>query len=228
VSTFQQAVAELQPQFASAAHADYITDPERLPEAAQVEPCVDRAVQGELDPTGYRALGRLTKFSPPGLGEYLAGKGRYQPNDHAAAAAIADTTRSVMALGWLFCCTPDAEMADRSARDIWDFWAGASLRDSLHQIVPKRLARLIHQRGDELLVAKLTEAGLKRRGPSKVGQIGYQLVQHGVYLRMTQTSEIREDAFRNAVGYRRETGVGDADGRWAWDTYDAEAPAGDA
>lgn len=228
MSTFQQAVAELQAQFASAANAEYITHLDRLSEASHVEPCVERAVQGELDPSGYRALGRLTKFSPPGLGEYLADKGRYRPGDEAAAAAIADTTRSVMALGWLFCCTPEVAVADRSAGDIWDFWAGASLRDPLDKIVPRDLARMIHHRGSELLIAKLTDAGLKRRGPSKVGQIGYQIVQHGFYLRMVQTDEIHEDAFRGAVGYRRDSGIGDADGRWAWDAYGAEAPAGDA
>jgi hypothetical protein len=219
VSAFQQAVADVQPQFDSAANSRYITHPDRLSEAAHVEACVDRAVEGELDPTGYRALGRLTKFSPPGLGEYLAGKARYRPDDEAAAAAIADTTRAVMALGWLFCCTLEAAIAGRSARDIWDFWAGASLRDPLNKIVPRDLARLIHQRGAELLVAKLTDAGLKRRGPSRVGQIGDQIVQHGFYLRMVQTDEIHEEAFRNAVDFRQSTGIGDADGRWDWDAY---------
>jgi hypothetical protein len=125
-----------------------------------------------------------------------------------------------MALGWLFCCTPQTEVLDRSARDIWDFWAGPSLRDSLDEIVPKDLARVIHDRGADMLVAQLSEAGLKPRGPrSKPRQIGFQIVQHGFYLRMTQTDEIREDAFRAAVDHRRESRIGPADGRWDWDAY---------
>ena len=36
---------------------------------------------------------------------------------------------------------------------------------------------------------------------------------------MTQTDEIREDAFRDAIALRRETGIGSAEGRWDWDAY---------
>jgi hypothetical protein len=221
VTTFKDAVAQTQPLFSGAREEAYITHVDRLQEAEHVEPCVMRAVHGELDPSGHRALGRLTSFSPPGLAEYLVGNGRYVPGDEAAANAIADATRCVLALGWLFCCTPQAQVAvDRSARDIWDFWAGPSLRDRLDQIVPKDLARLVHDRGADMLVAKLAEAGLKPRGlSSKPRQMGYQIVQHGFYLRMTQTDEIREDAFRAAVAGRRESGIGSADSRWDWDAY---------
>ena len=223
MSSFRDAVAATQPVFSGASNAAYITHRDRLDEAAHVAPCVERAVEGELDVTGYRALGRLTRFSPPGLGNFLQGTGRYTPDDAVAAAAIADTTRCVMALGWLFACTPDVEVADRGARDIWDFWAGPSLRDTLSEIVPKDLAGLIHRQGAALLSEKLSAAGLKRRWPSsKLPQIGYQIVQHGFYLRMVQTHEIDEEAFRRVVAERRETGIGSADGRWDWDAYTSD------
>ena len=141
VPSFSDPIAETQPLFSDARHADYLTHTDRLEEATtRVEECVGRAVHGELDTTGYRALGRLTKFSPPGLAEYLAGKGRFALGDQTAAGAIAESACEVMALGWLFCCTPQTQVLDRSARDVWDFWAGPSLRDSLDQIVPKDLA----------------------------------------------------------------------------------------
>jgi hypothetical protein len=219
VRAFSEAVAAVQPSFAGAASAAYIMHTDRLGEAEHVEPIVARAVYGELDPTGHHAVGRVTRFSPPGLGEYLAGKGRYTPDDERAAAVIADTTRSVMALGWLFMCSPEAPVTDRSARDIWDFWAGVSLRDPLDRVVEKDLARLIHRNGAGMLVSKLKDAGLKPRLGGQVSQIGYQIVQHGCYLRMVQTIEIDEQAFRSAIGFRRDTGIGDADGRWDWDAY---------
>jgi hypothetical protein len=220
MSSFRDAVAASQPLFAGATNEAYIAHRDRLVEAAHVELCVERAVEGELDITGYRALGRLTRFSPPALGNYLNATRRYSPEDPVAAAAIADTTRCVMALGWLFACTPDAPAAERSARDVWDFWAGPSLRDTLSEIVPKDLASLIHQRGASLLGEKLSAVGLKRRRPSsKLPQIGYQIVQHGFYLRMVQSTEIDEAAFRRVVAERRETGIGSADGRWDWDAY---------
>lgn len=219
MSTFREAVADVQSLFVGATHEVFMTHRARLDEAERVEPCVVRAVYGELDPTGYRAVGRPTKFSPPGLGEYLATKGRYTRDDPVAAAAIADATRNVMALGWLFCCTPEVEVADRTARDIWDFWAGPSLRDPLDQIVPKKLARLIHDRGAGMLVAELKTAGLMRRGSSTVRQIGYQIVQHGFYLRMVQSLEITETSFRAAVSARRSSGPGPAGGRWEWGAY---------
>jgi len=225
VTTFREAVAGCQPLFAGATHEIFITHADRLDEAQHVEPCVTRAVYGELDPTGYRAVGRLTKFSPSGLGEYLATKGRYTPDDPVAAATIAAATRNVMALGWLFCCTPEAEVGDRAARDIWDFWAGPTLRDPLDQIVPKDLARLVHHKGAEMLVAELKNAGLKRRGPSRLDQIGYQIVQHGFYLRMVQSVEISESSFLEAVSARRESGLGSAGGRWEWDAYPDDGPA---
>jgi len=175
VSAFSDAVAAVQPVFAGAANAAYITHADRLDEAEHVEPIVARAVYGELDPTGHHAVGRVTRFSPPGLGVYLSGKGRYTPGDERSAASIADTTRSVMALGWLFMCAPEAPVADRSARDIWNFWAGVSLRDPLDKVVEKGLARLIHRNGARMLATKLKDAGLKPRlGGGQVSQIGYR------------------------------------------------------
>jgi hypothetical protein len=81
VSSFRDAVARTQPVFSDAQNAAYITHVDRLDDAARVEECVRRAVHGELDSTGYRALGRLTKYSPPGPAEYLADKGRFAPGD---------------------------------------------------------------------------------------------------------------------------------------------------
>jgi hypothetical protein len=219
VNRFRDAVVETQPMFEGATHASYITHVDRLDEADLVEPCIERAVYGELDPTGHRALGRLTKLSPPGLAEYLTRKKRYRNGDPVVAEAIGAAARSVMALGWLFCCHPEAEMADRSARDIWDFWAGPSLRDSLGDVAGKPLARLIHNSASTVLANMLREAGLKRRGPSKVDYVAMQMSQNGFYLRMTQTTEINDDVFLQAVSSRRETGIGSADGRWDWDAY---------
>jgi hypothetical protein len=224
VSSFRDAVASVQPVFAGAANEAYMTHADRLGEADHVEPIVSRAVFGELDPTGHHAVGRVTRFSPPGLAEYLSSKGRYNPGDEPAEAAIADATSSVMALGWLFMCTPDAPAAERTARDIWDFWAGVSLRDALDQVVEKNLARLIHRNGADMLATKLKDAGLKPRLGAQVSQIGFQIVQHGCYLRMVQTVEIDEQAFRKAIEFRRDTGIGSADGRWDWDAY----PVGDS
>jgi hypothetical protein len=67
---------------------------------------VDRAVLGELDRTGSLAISRYTPLSPPGLGEYLGRKGRFDPTDERPRQALSDAVRKTIALGWLFFCTP--------------------------------------------------------------------------------------------------------------------------
>lgn len=79
MASFAAAVEYLQPGFEAAAtdpvHGAYLASPDRRTEASAVEGCVERAVIGELDPTGQLAISRfaLTRFSIQGLGLYLAG-----------------------------------------------------------------------------------------------------------------------------------------------------------
>ena len=217
---FAEAVAQMQPRFAGAAHEEFLLDPQRCTEAMGVSLVVERAVLGEMDLDGRRALGRLTKFSPPGLANYLNVKGKFTPDDPQQAAVLSRAARKVLALGWLFAATADAEIASRSERDIWDVWAGPSLRDELHAVVPKDLAGLIHKNGAGVLVSDLKEAGMTRLlGGSKLHQIGFQIVQNGFYLRMIQTTEIADQVFERALAARQRMGADFVGGRWEWDGY---------
>lgn len=217
---FAEAVTEMQPRFAGTANESFLLDPQRCAEASAVALPVERVVLGEMDPDGRRALGRLTKFSPPALANYLSVKRRFTPGDPGQEAVLTRAARKVLALGWLFAATPETRIADRSDREIWDVWAGPSLRDDLHAVVPRDLARLIHNNGADLLVGDLKEAGMTRLlGGSKLRQIGFQIVQNGFYLRLTQTNEMADEVFSGALAQRRRLGAGFAGGRWDWEAY---------
>jgi hypothetical protein len=225
MSVFADAVAELQPRFADMPDqqlAAYITAPERLPEAAAVDGCVQRAVAGELDPTGYLAISRYTPLSPPGLAELLMRKRKYNPDNADQQEIVATSVRKTIALAWLYSCHPDAAIADhRTERDIWAAWA-ASLREPLKQVIQPKLARIVLDAGSDLLVDELKRGGMARwLGGSKLGQVGYHLAQGGYYLRLTQTEELPEENFDRALKIHEEMVEGNPEGRgrWAWDAY---------
>jgi hypothetical protein len=214
MSTFEIAVGEMQPLFEGIAPeiAAFISSDQRLVEARAVEGCVDRTVVGELDPTGRLAISRYTGFSPPGLGERLASKGRFDPADPEQTRVLAHAVRKTLAVGWLFACSADAPMVDRDERDIWAFWS-SSIRDELSNIVDPKLARMIHSAGRDVLIADLKRAGMTYAlGGSKLHQIGYHLAQGGCYLRMTQTEEMTNESFAE-LAY-----LGNSE-RWAWGDY---------
>ena len=215
VSTFESAIIEIQPLFEGAAPevAAYITAHERRAEGRLAEGCVRRAVSGELDPTGALAIGRYTRFSPPGLAQRLANKGRFDPTDAEQTRVLAQAVRKTLAVGWLFACSPDAPMADRDERDVWAFWA-SSIRDELSKVVADpKLVTMIHDAGRNTLIADLKQAGMTSAlGASKLHQIGFHLAQGGYYLRMIQTEEITDEGFEKLA----HLGVPE---RWAWDAY---------
>lgn len=215
VATFESAIIEIQPLFESAAPqvAAYITADERRAEARLAEGSVCRAVAGELDPTGALAIGRYTRFSPPGLGQRLASKGRFDPMDAEQTGVLAQAVRKTLAVGWLFACSPDAQIADRNERDVWACWA-SSIRGELCQAVDDpKLVTMIHDAGRNTLIADLKQAGMTSAlGASKLHQIGFHLAQGGYYLRMIQTEEITDEGFER-LGH---LGVPE---RWAWDAY---------
>ena len=198
MSTFEAAIIEMQPLFdgASPEVAAYITADERRAEARQAEGCVSRAVSGELDPTGALAIGRYTRFSPPGLGERLASKGRFDPSDAEQRQLLAHAVRKTLAVGWLFACSPEAPMADRDEKDVWASWA-SSIRDELSKVIDDpKLVKMIHDVGRDTLIADLKQAGMTSvLGGSKLHQVGFHLAQGGYYLRMIQTEEIKEEGF---------------------------------
>lgn len=215
MSTFEAAIIEMQPLFdgASPDVAAYITADERRAEARQAEGCVGRAVSGELDPTGALAIGRYTRFSPPGLGQRLASKGRFDPGDAEQRRLLAHAVRKTLAVGWLFACSPEAPMADRDEKDVWAFWA-SSIRDELSKVIDDpKLVKMIHDAGRDTLIAELKQAGMTSAlGASKLHQVGFHLAQGGYYLRMIQTEEITEEGFARLA----HLGVPE---RWAWDAY---------
>src|SRR4051794_15207503 len=77
--------------------------PERLHEAAQVAPCVDRFVEGELDPTRRLTVSR-TSFpgSPPSLAEKLGRK--LVGASPRVLEGVGDAVRKAVAAGYLFFC----------------------------------------------------------------------------------------------------------------------------
>jgi hypothetical protein len=149
--------------------------PHPLPERADVvEPCVDRFVVGELDPTGQLAVSRTTPMSLPGLALKLGRRLDSASNEQGAGVALA--VRRVLAYGYLGHVelegTNDIDVdPGRPARDIWDFWA-PSCRDDLEGAgVPEDWAKGIRRVGSTIFIADLKALGLTRfLGGSKLNQ----------------------------------------------------------
>jgi hypothetical protein len=226
--TFAQAVVEMQPMFSNIddrALATYIVSPDRLPEAKAVEGCAKRAVQGEIDPSGRLAISRhrLTKWSPPGLAEYLVERGKLDPAAPEWAEVLARSVSKVLACGWLYCCTPQAHIVPaRDERSIWKAWAPSLDETSqLINVVEKSFAEVIQQTGINILgddLKQLEIGGLK--GRLKREMIAVHIITLGFYLRMTQTNEIKEDTFeRYSADYFRTSETNGEIGQWAWSAY---------
>jgi hypothetical protein len=94
---------------------------------------------------------------------------------------------------------------------------GSALGEAIRE--PKFVEK-IRNDATELFRGELRQAGvIRRRGRLKIEMIGIHLATLGVFLRMYQTNEIRDEAFEVT---RPQTSEGDDPGRWAWSRYPDE------
>jgi hypothetical protein len=226
--TFSEEVRHVLPLFTNLvtnpALVAFFVDSERIEEATRVNACVERAVAGECEPSGRLAISRYTVSQPPALGAFLVRKGRYDPANCEHWTVVGGAARKVLAVGWLFACTPKAAFRpERSETDVWAVWA-PSVREPLRNVITPEMARMIERRGAELLVADMTSAGLTRRfAVGKVHQIGGFLARAGYFLRMAQTEQLPDDVFALGVADQALWDRELPPGRWAWDAYPAAA-----
>jgi hypothetical protein len=201
---------------------DEVRDPARLAGADRVEGCVERAVVGELDPTGRLALGRYPPFLIPGAGVWLTKKRRYDASNEASRAGLAAAVRRTLAVGWLLASALDADLAlGRDERDIFNIWA-PGFRDPPANVVGKENERGVHHAGASVFVGALKEAGMSSfLGGSKVNQIGYVISGGGFLLRVIQSTLMDDEEFAQAAemwaGLICEDSLGR--GRWAWENF---------
>lgn len=152
---------------------DISVTPELIAEAEAVSGCVERAVAGELDPTGQLALGRYPPFRLPGSAAWLGKKGKYDGCPEAQDA-LARAVRRTLAVGWFLCSSlGGARVPVRDERDIYSIWA-PGFADPPRAVAGPETERLIHHTGASAFVAALKDAGMTRAlGGSKDRQIGY-------------------------------------------------------
>jgi hypothetical protein len=191
--------------------------------AGAVEGCVQRAVAGELDPTGRLALGRYPPYLVPGAGAWLAKKGKYDASDPDAKAGLSHAVHRALAVGYVGAANGFAidAVPDRDDRDIYAIWA-PSFTDRLANLIGKDIARHITKIGQEVFVDDLKNAGMARwLGGSKVGQIGMVLSSAGFLLWFTQSEKMPDDEFEQAAGHWKQMTDEDAQGRrpWAWEAF---------
>lgn len=228
MGSFAETVEQLQPGFKNACKdpnlAAFVAAPDRVTEANAVEECVRRAVIGELDPTGRLAISRfpLTRFSIQGLAMYLEERERFDSVDREQLDAVAEAVRRVLALGWLYFCSPEAQFVpSRSDRSIWLVWAPGVKTGDLNELVDKELAERIRDEAGAILRGELRRLGVVgRRGRLRLEMIAGHLATLGATLRMLQTSEISNEIFEIRPGLLPQTREDPDDlGRWAWDAY---------
>jgi hypothetical protein len=199
--------------------------PARVAEADQVAPCAARFVIGEMDPQRRLTVARTISVGPLGTPPSLAEKlGRRL--DKASSATVEGAKTAVhkaLAVGYLAYVETeergDIHLADRSAEDIWEWWA-PSCRAMLEDIgIPKDWATMVRGMGRDLLVADLKALGLARfLGGSKIHQLGMTYAQAGVHLRLAQSDALPSAAFDQAVSSRRE----DPDRPWRYEDYPSD------
>jgi hypothetical protein len=196
-------------------------------EAAQVAPCAERFAYGELDPSGQLATPRFSDLgplaAPPSLAQVL---GRKLADRRKSGAAVFAVERT-LAFGWLVCARTLAAVSaergkpielrsERSAEDIWDFWATSAHQSLEGTGVARRLADTVRGGGATLLVADLKRLSLTSLlGGMKLNQLGMRYAQAGWLLRVTQTSEIDDARFAVTIAVDR----GDPHRRWRFDEY---------
>ncbi len=215
MSQWIDAVADLQRSIAPSAEPPHY--------AAAVEGCVQRAVAGELDPTGRLALGRYAPFLIPGAGVWLTKKGKYNADDPEARAGLGRAVTRALAAGYMSAAagfTVDT-VPERDERDIFTVWA-PSFSDRLENLMGKETAHQVTGISRDVFVDDLKSAGMARwLGGSKVAQIGMILGGAGFLLWFTQSEKMPDDEFEKAVA--RWTEAAELDllgrGRWAWDAF---------
>lgn len=226
MTAFPEAIAELQ-EFLGANGGENL-DPyafagERCAEAGHVDPCVERFVYGELDPTRRLAVARTVSIgplgTPPSLAEKLGGK--LSGASEQTMGGVRKSIRRALGIGWLMMAETEprgdaAIRPDRSAEAIWDFWASSS-RDMLEDGgIPSDWAKTVRRMGSDLLFGGLKDLKLTRfLGGSKLNQLGLMYAQTGVWLRLTQTTAIDDKHFERTVSSMRQLGSRP----WRWDAY---------
>jgi hypothetical protein len=205
VAGFAEALKEIQGRFRERGSDGYEVAPERLEEGRLVEPCVDRFVVGELDPTRRLTASRnFLPGCPPSLAEKLGD--RYNKATPQDVNGVKHAIRKALAIGYLTMCRvegPNGHIAfchDRPAEDLWDFWA-PSCRDAPEDVgMSKEWANDIRSAGADTLIADLKSLGLTRfLGGSKLNQLGMVYAQAGVLLRIVQTDYIQQEALDEVI-----------------------------
>ena len=193
----------------------------------QVEPCVERFVYGELDPSEQLATARFARLGPAGAPPSLAKKLGRRLNSAEKAAAAGDAVRKALAWGWLACVAfQDDVMAqsgqlieprpERSPQDLWDFWAPSSHQMLETMDISPELARQLRGAGSDLFIDELKQLGLTRYlGGSKLNQLGMRYAQAGWLLRVVQTDDLDNEHFETMLGALRS----DEDRPWRYEQY---------
>ena len=189
-----------------------------------VEGCIERAVTGELDPTGNLALGRYPPFLSPGAGAWLAKKGRYDAQNPESRAVLGRAVRRTLGVGWLLAATGGFDVAEcRDERSVYAIWA-PSFADPIVNVSDKETQRTVHQAGSNIFSADLREAGMtKLLGGSKLNQVGSVIAGGGFLLRLTQSTMMDDTEFTEAAARWSALITSDSlgRGRWAWENYTA-------
>lgn len=122
MNEFEAAVSAAESKYLDASQADG-----RLKQdAAAMDPCVDRLIRGEFEPSGHWALSRTKLPGPriPNLSQLLAG--RLEEASQADRESLYDAVCQSVATGYVLSSTvmQEKEIAgDRSPEKIWDAWA---------------------------------------------------------------------------------------------------------
>jgi hypothetical protein len=199
----------------------YMLSEVRCQEAQAVDPCVQRFVGGEMDPTRDLTVSRsFAAGSPPSLAEKLGSK--LNGADRETRGALQDAVGRALAMGYLATCEPESQgsnvtiVSKRGSQDIWDFWA-PSCRDTLEETgVPGSWARTVRQMGADSLVGDLKRCGFTRwLGGSKLNQLGMLYAQAGVLLRFAQTTVVPDEHFDRTIVSVRQ----DPERPWRFDLY---------
>lgn len=135
---------------------------------------------------------------------------------------IADSVRKVLALGWLYFCSPQAQLVwSRSDRAIWRVWAPGVKTGDLDELVDKKLSDRIKDESSAILRGNLrTQGVVGRKGRLRLEMIAAHIATLGATLRMVQTTEISDEYFASLTRSPTQTREDPDDlGRWAWNAY---------
>jgi hypothetical protein len=190
-------------------NTEHVLSAERRDEAQVVEPCAVRFVKGEMDPrlTVARPSSIVPLAAFPPLAESLRGKLDGLPEGTLAVVRLA--VHRALAVGYLATAVDEARAGvrfhpERAAEEIWQFWM-LNCRIILEEAgIPKAWAKMVRRMGSDLLVSDLKELKLAGfLGGGKLNRLGQMYAQAGVHLRMAQTDNTSDDAFRRDVRLRQ-------------------------